>query len=142
MVWTLVGTLEAQSHWQEFSTPLTSGLIRVSFSGTFDDYPSPIRGFFRLRYGPDSYSVKWFRLYPKYYEKEVYWLNEAFLSSISGTITLQFRKWRGLTTLPRDEWTLTIEQFNLGGSGGGGVTLAFGDESGALSFGPEFTTFT
>ena len=141
MGWTLLGTLQATAYWQEFSTPLTSGIIRVSYSGNIDQYPNGVRGYLRLRYGPDTYSVQWFRLYPKFYEKELYLLSAIFIPSLTSSPTLQFRKWVGFSSSVVGDWSVTVEQADLSSASGEGVPLFFGSENSILIFGPESTVF-
>lgn len=140
--WLSVGTLQATNYWQEFSVPLTNNVIRVSYVGNIPDSPNDVRGFLRLRYGVDTFSARWYRLYPKPVESEVYRIPFDFLPDPEETITLQFRKWTGRPQSLIADWAINVEQLEIDVTAPVGVGLVFGAGAGPTRFGNEDTLFT
>lgn len=139
--WKPMGTLQAAAYWQEFDVPITTREVRVSYSGTIPVYPNEIRGFFRLRYDAETFSGKWFRLYPKPDEKEVYVFDEELIEPFKGPIRLQFRRWAGRSARLIADWAITVENLVSSQIAEGQALLAFGAENTTLYFGSQLTTF-
>lgn len=136
-----MGVLTATDYWQEFPTPLTANVIRVTYSGAIPEVPNGIRGFLRLRYSADTFSARWYKLYPKRVESEVYRLTFEFIPDVDETITIQIRKWVGRPRSIVAEWAIRVEQLETQITQIERTVLIFGDESNLLLFGDEFTTF-
>lgn len=139
--WTQIGSLQATSYWQEFDLPLTSRYLKVTFTGAVPSYPNEIRGFFRLRYDAETFSGKWFRVYPKLHEKEVYVLDTDFFSPFEDSIKLQFRRWLNRSAHVIADWAITVENLVAAPTETINTLLAFGLENVSLHFGAEPTYF-
>mgnify|MGYP001818681527 CR=1 FL=1 len=133
--------LQATDYWQELTVPLVSTVIRVSYTGNIPDSPSDVRGFLRLRYGVDTFSARWYRLYPKTIENEVYTLVFDLIPGPNDPITLQFRKWTGRQRSSIADWAIKVEQLRPDTPPPVGVQFIFGVGQGLTRFGPENTVF-
>lgn len=140
--WRVVGTLQATDYWQEFSEPLASNVIRVTFIGSLPDGISSIRGFLRLRYSASDFSARWWRLYPKRVESELYTLHFDLPLSLDEPIKLQVRKWRGTVQSDSADWAIKVDQLESSPGPPTGVQFIFGQNQGLTRFGNEETTFT
>lgn len=106
MAWSSLGQLEITGEWQPLAPPLTSTLIRISYSGDIDQGFYQPRAFIRLRIGDHGYSQEWLTI----------WLeNEKTELIVLGVITIsanyiEIRKRRDFTSLAAN-YTLAIEEF-------------------------------
>ena len=74
MGWRPIGSISATEQWQALSQPLTSGIVRASFTGNFRSGLSP-RGLLRLQWETNLFSAEWVQLYPKGGSEEIYRLD-------------------------------------------------------------------
>lgn len=140
--WGAVGTLQAMDYWQEFPEPLASNIIRVTYIGALPDGPSSIRGFLRLRYSASDFTARWWRLYPKRVESEVYTLQFDFQPDPGESIKLQVRKWISTTQSAAADWAIKVDQLELVPGPPTGIAFIFGQNQGLTRFGNETTLFT
>ena len=140
--WRVVGTLQATDYWQEFAEPLASNVIRVTFIGSLPDGISSIRGFLRLRSSASDFSSRWWRLYPKRVESELYTLRFDLPGSPDEPIKLQIRKWGGTARSDAADWAIKVDQLESVSPPPSAVEFIFGQNQGLTRFGNEDTTFT
>lgn len=107
MSWELLGTVRPEREWQYLALPLTSRLIRLSYSGDgawLEKYQP--RAFIRLRIGSDGASKRWDTIWPKDGETELLELSPIPIDSNY----FEIRKRRNFESLEAN-YSLTVEEF-------------------------------
>ncbi|MFE4108564.1 hypothetical protein [Almyronema epifaneia] len=114
MPWERRGTIAATDKWQQLGrlTSNDTAILKISFSGVQPD-DQFLRGFFRQRFEFGVYDAKWYNLYPKSGESDVYSVPvpEIYKVWAPGQRYLEVRKWRGATLSLAATWQVHIDEW-------------------------------
>ncbi|NJN04895.1 MAG: hypothetical protein HC816_21840 [Leptolyngbyaceae cyanobacterium RM1_1_2] len=114
MPWERRGTVAATDEWQQLGRIKSTGeaILKVSYSGVQprDEF---LRGFFRQRFEPIIYDARWYNLYPKPIENDVYFLPipDPYRVYAPGQRFLEVRKWRGASLSLEATWQVHIDEW-------------------------------